>query len=341
MEQDGNDVRARLVRRSTALRALRRVLDDQGFVEVDTPILVPGPGLEPHIDPLSCLVRPGADAAPLRRFLITSPELSMKRLLAKGASRIYQLGHVFRDGEATKRHAPEFAMLEWYRAPGTLDEIVDDTAALIGAVARALTGGALLSSEAYGTIDVAPPFPRVSVVDAFARFAGVDLLDALRRTADGDADALPAAARRAGFALRPGADFEDAFFQVMADAVEPAIGRDKPCVLERWPAQTAVLARRCDDEPLLAARFELYAGGLELCNAFDELTDPVEQRARFLQDNRARRALGKEELPIDEDFLADLPALPRSAGNALGVDRVLMLVLGASRIDDVVAMPFR
>ena len=325
----------RIRRRHAAFRAIRRVLDDDGFLEVDTPLLVACPGLEPHIDPLSTTVRFGADAQAQRRFLITSPELRMKRLLAAcagaGAPRLYQLGHVFRDGEATKRHAVEFTMLEWYRAGGTLDDLVDDCGRLLRAVAQDVIGSLTTSAG----VDLAAPFDRVTVADAFARFAGVDLVDALQRTSDGDGDALPAAARRAGLALRPGADFEDAFFSIMSDRVEPNIGRARPCVVERWPAQMAVLARRCDDDPLFAARFELYAGGLELCNAFDELTDPVEQRARFAADNRARRALGKEALPLDEDFLAALASVPRSAGNALGVDRALMVVLGTDRIADV------
>jgi elongation factor P--(R)-beta-lysine ligase len=129
--------------------------------------------------------------------------------------------------------------------------------------------------------------------------------------------------------------------------VEPSLPRDRPTLVERWPAPMAVLARRCDDDPLFAARFEIYAFApsgarpLELCNAFDELTDPVEQRARFLEDNAKRRALGKPELPVDEEFLAALAALPRSAGCALGVDRLLMLLLDAPHIDDVTALPWR
>jgi lysyl-tRNA synthetase class 2 len=158
---------------------------------------------------------------------------------------------------------------------------------------------------------------------------------------EGNAAALADRARAQGMHLRPGADFDDAFFDVMGKCVEPKIGHRELFVVERWPAQMAVLARKCDDDPLFAERFEIYVGGLELCNAFDELTDPVEQRARFLDDNRARRALGKRELPLDEDFLRALGSMPRTAGIALGFDRLLMWLTGAAHIDDVHVLAWR
>ena len=333
-------------RRAAALRALRETLWARDFVETDTPLLVPGPGLEPHIDPLvvdvrTDLVGPGA----ARLWLITSPELGLKRVVASGVPRVFQLGHVFRDGEHTRRHVPEFALLEWYRGPGTLDDILDDTLALIRAVA-AVVGNA-------SGLDLDAPPERLTLAEAFHQHAHVDLDAAIDETAAGDDGALARRAVAAGIGL-VGAErmgFDDAFFAVMDQVIEPAIGHARLCVLERWPATMAVLARRCDDDPRYAMRFELYgqhapragAGGcLELCNAFDELRDPVEQRARFEDDNDVRARLGKPVLPLDEDFLAALPSLPSpTAGNALGVDRVLMLLLGASTIDEVLAQPFR
>jgi lysyl-tRNA synthetase class 2 len=331
-----NDL-ARIRRRHDALWAVRTFFVERGFLELDTPLLVPAPGLEPHIDPLAVDVRTTLDGQPERRWLITSPELALKRALAAlsgaGAPKIFQLGHVFRDGERTRRHLPEFTMLEWYRAGaeggGTIDALVEDAEALCAAVAKAL-----------GVAAPPTPFRRTTVEQIFAEHARVDLRDALVRMRDGDARALVRAVEATGEVLRPGADFEDVFFHVMMKA-EDVIGRDRPVVVERWPAQMAVLARRCDDDPLFATRFEIYAGGLELANAFDELTDPVEQRARFLDDNAARRALGKAELPLDEAFLSALGALPRSAGCALGIDRLLMFLLGARQIDDVTALPWR
>ncbi|HEY4220227.1 MAG TPA: EF-P lysine aminoacylase EpmA [Myxococcota bacterium] len=315
--------------RSDALFAVRAFLKARGFLEVDTPLLVPGPGLEPHIDPLSSSVRTDFNAAPVERFLITSPELALKRLLAAGNERIFQLGHVFRDGERTKRHLPEFTLLEWYRAGGTLDDLVNDHEQMFAAVAEALKVNA-----------PAVPFQRAEVADLFEEHAGIDLDSAL--TAEGlAAGELVARARAAGIALRPGADFDDAFFAIMGDKVEPQIGRERPVVVSRWPASMAVLANLCEDDPRYALRFEVYASGLELSNAYDELTDATVQRARFADDNAKRRALGKRELPVDEDFLAALPRMPKSAGVALGFDRLLMLLLRIDAIDEVTPLAWR
>ncbi|MBM4281311.1 MAG: EF-P lysine aminoacylase GenX [Deltaproteobacteria bacterium] len=336
--QAPGDAVARLVRRDAALRAVRAFFHDRGFVEADTPQLVPGPGLEPHIDPLAVAVRTDLlSTATSPRWLITSPELALKRVVAAGAPRVFQLVHVFRDGERTARHSPEFTMLEWYRGPGTLDEILDDTVQLVRAVA-AVVGNA-------SGVDLSAAVERVSCADAFAR-AGVDLSAALDETAAGDVDALPRRVRATGDLLPGALGFDDAFFHVMAAHVEPSIGRERLGVVEAWPASMAVLARLDERDPRYARRFEVYAhgraGSLELCNAFDELTDAREQRARFDDDNATRARLGKPVLPLDADFLAALPKMPSpSAGNALGFDRLLMLLTGAERIDDVLALPWR
>jgi lysyl-tRNA synthetase class 2 len=329
---------ARVQRRDAALRAVRAFFAARGFVEADTPQLVPGPGLEPHIDPLAVRVRPDlVSTATTTRWLITSPELALKRIVAGGVDKVFQLVHVFRDGERTRRHSPEFTMLEWYRGPGTLEDILDDTTGVIAAVAAAV-------GNASG-LDLLAPVERLTCAEAFSR-CGVDLSAALDETRAGDDAALPRRVRATG-ALLPGAPgFDDAFFHVMGTGVEPAIGHTRLAMIERWPASMAVLARLHDDDPRYARRFELYAQGragcLELCNAFDELTDAVEQRARFHDDNALRARLGKEVLPLDEDFLAALPRMPRpSAGNALGFDRLLMLLGGAADIDDVTALPWR
>lgn len=331
---------ARLRRRHTALRALRQWLWRHDFIEADTPQLVPGPGLEPQIDPL--VVDVALDllhAHRERRWLITSPELALKRVVAGGVPRVFQLGHVFRDGERTRRHHPEFTLLEWYRGPGTLDEILDDTLALIRVVAAAV--GNVTAVD----VDAAPDV--LDVADAFARFAGIDLGAAIDETNAGDANALPRRARAVGEVI-VGDDvgFDDAFFHVMTTRIEPQIGRERLCVLQRWPASMAVLARVDVDDPRYARRFEIYGhsqlGCLELCNAFDELTDAAEQRRRFEADNDLRAQLGKPRLPLDEAFLAALPSMPSpSAGNALGVDRLLMLLTDAADIDDVTALSWR
>ncbi|MDP2345081.1 MAG: EF-P lysine aminoacylase EpmA [Deltaproteobacteria bacterium] len=327
--------RARLQRRDRALRAARAFFHERDFIEADTPQLVPAPGTEPHIDALPVSVRLSmtTTTTTASRFLITSPELALKRVIAAGVPRVFQIVHVFRDGERGRRHIPEFTMLEWYRGPGTLADVVDDTLGLIGAVANAIGN--------QSGVDVAAAPESFTVAEAFLRFAKVDLGAALDEMRAGDALALPRRVQATGEMLRPGADFDDAFFQVMGNHVEPAIGNDRLAFLHRWPAQMAVLAR-LDDDPRYARRFEAYARGLELCNAFDELTDADEQRARFVADNATRRALGKPEVPLDEDFLQALPDMPSpSAGNALGFDRLLMLLAGADDIDDVTALPFR
>ncbi len=342
------DTRARIQRRDRALRAVRGFFHARGFVEADTHQLVPAPGTEPHIDPLAVPVRLRLDATRAStRWLITSPELALKRVVAAGVHKVFQLVHVFRDGERTRLHCPEFTMIEWYRGPGTLADIVDDTMGLIRAVAQAVGNSS--------TVDVDAAPEHVAVVDAFRRFADIDLDAALDEMAAGDPLALPKRVRAAGESLLASADFDDAFFHVMGTRVEPRIGAHRIAVVERWPAQMAVLAR-LDDDPRYARRFEAYgqsrtgdgAGGhhgttsLELCNAYDELTDADEQRARFAADNRVRQQLGKPEIPIDEEFLAALPRLPTpTAGNALGFERLLMLLTSAADIDDVAALPWR
>lgn len=329
-----------LVRRAAALRALREHLWAKGFIEVDTPQLVPGPGLEPHIDPLSVDVRlslHGVDAQ--RRYLITSPELALKRVVSQGQDKVFQLGHVWRDGEVTARHSPEFTLLEWYRGPGTLDEIMADTVDLVGAVA------AVVDNASDVDLGAAPDV--VSVKDAFAAH-GIDLDAAIDDDVAGrGAAAFAAAAVAAGVAMvGDGHAFDDVFFAVMDQLVEPALSPSRLSFLTRWPASMAVLARVCDDDARYAQRFECYAQShgrcLELCNAFDELRDPIEQRRRFEDDNATRRRLGKPELPLDEAFLSALPGLPEpTAGNALGVDRLLMLLMNTDNIADVMTLPFR
>jgi lysyl-tRNA synthetase class 2 len=318
--------------RDAALRAVREFFHARDFVEIDAPQLIVAPTTEPHIDPLHTQVTPGVDEPPVRRFLHTSPEIVLKRALAHGVERCFCLSHVFRDGERTAQHLPEFTLLEWYRAGEDSESLIADCEALLAQVS---------SSVAPQRPAPQAPFDRARVAALFTEHAGVDLPAALDEMAAGDDGALVRRVRAAGHALREGADFEDAFFHVMTARVEPAIGRERPIVVERWPRQMAMLSRLCDDDPRFAERFELYAGGLELANAYLELTDPVEQRARFEADNAARRALGKEPLPVDELFLRELEDMPAAAGIALGFDRLLMLVTGATRIDDVIVAPWR
>jgi lysyl-tRNA synthetase class 2 len=314
----------------------RRLLGALGYEEVETPTLVPAPGMEPHLAPFEAAFHPeqGGGIRPL--WLITSPEYAMKRLLAEGFERIFQLSRVFRDGELSATHNPEFTMLEFYRAGTDYRGIMADLERLIEAAARALDPAGESRVERQGRrLDLAAPFERLTVQEAFARHAGVDLA-----ACRGEGGRLRAAARAAGHEAGPdGEPFEDAFFRLMLTAVEPRLGADRPTFLVDWPASMAALSRLKADDPRWAERFELYAGGLELANGFTELNDPVEQRARLLEEQALRRRLGRPALPLDEPFLAALARMPDAGGVAVGFDRLLMLLTGAPSIDEVLLFP--
>jgi lysyl-tRNA synthetase class 2 len=308
----------RLRARARAIAAVRAFFEARGFLEVDTPAVVPSPGLDVHLDALAVPGAAGPSFADGTGYLITSPEYQMKRLLAGGVPRAYQICHAFRAGEVGERHNPEFTMLEWYRAFASMDEVVADTEALVRHVAEALGAGAAIDPGG-ARVDLAAPFERLPVAAAFARFAGV-----------GEEDALDMATRD-----------EDRFFRLLVEVVEPALARSpRPVFLVDYPAPFASLARLSARDPRVAERFELYVAGVELCNGFGELTDPVEQRARLVRDQAERRRIGKPAYPIDERFLAALEeGMPPSAGNALGLDRLIAVCLGTTRIADVLAFP--
>ncbi|GAJ29546.1 EF-P lysine aminoacylase EpmA [Acidomonas methanolica] len=311
-----------LHRRAALLRGVRGFFDARGYVEVETPYVVPSPGEEVH---LRCfrteLERP--DGGKETRFLHTSPEFAMKRIVAATGLRVFQMARVWRNGEASALHAPEFTMLEWYRPGAGLADLMDETEALL----RALLPPKLDRRE--GELSIAAPFERLTMAEAFARHVGVDLL-----AIGEDAAALAAAS---GTRLRAGETWEDLFFRLLLERIEPRIGRDRPCFLTHWPSAQAALARRDPADPRVALRFELYAGGIELANAFEELTDPVEQRARFEADRARRMTLHPDQnWSLDEAFLSELGAMPPCSGIALGFDRLVLLAVGAARLSDIV-----
>jgi elongation factor P--(R)-beta-lysine ligase len=286
--------------RSRILRSIREFFHQRDFTEVETPVRLRTPALELHID-----AEPSGGY-----FLRTSPEFHMKRLLAAGADRLFQLGPCFRRNERGDRHHPEYTMLEWYRANADSNDILVDAKALITAVARDVLGRTDLVYR--GTpIELWPVWERIAVADAFKQFAGWD----------------PAAAFNA-----------DRFDLDLVEKVEPQLPRNLPVVLADYPAEAAALARRRESDPRVADRWELYIGGLELANAYSELTDPAEQRARFEAWAARRREMGKEVYPLDEEFLAALESgLPPCAGIALGVDRLVMLLTDSPSLDSVIA----
>jgi lysyl-tRNA synthetase class 2 len=292
-------IQANLVLRARLLAAVRAFFQAAGYLEVETPVRIPAPAPEAHIDPLAA-----GDW-----YLQTSPELAMKRLLAAGYPRIFQICRCFRGGERGHRHLPEFTLLEWYTAHADYRQMMRQTAALVREAITRLTGGPQLVYQGR-TIDLAGPFDRLTVHAAFERWA----------------DCTPTAALAA-----------DRFDEIVALEIEPQLGRERPVFLYDYPAACAALARRRADRPDLAERFELYIDGVELCNGFSELTDADEQRRRFADECARRRRAGKTVPPMPEAFLAALPAMPPSAGNALGLDRLAMLLADSTTIDDVTA----
>ncbi len=329
--------KARNARARARLAAtVREALGAMGYEEVETPVLVPAPGMEPHIQAFQADFVPEAGGAPRPLFLHTSPEYAMKRLLAEGFSRIFQLARVFRNGEVTRTHNPEFTLLELYRAGTDYAGVMADLERVVEAAARSLSAdGAPRASRGGRELDLAAPFERLAVAEAFRRHAGVDLA-----ACAGDAARLAEAARRAGHDPGPpGEAFDDVFFRVMLDAVEPRIGLTRPTYLVDWPAPMAALSRVKRDDPHLAERFELYAGGLELANGFSELTDAAEQRRRLVEEQAQRRRLGHRAYPLDEAFLEAVGRMPEAGGVAVGLDRLLMLLTGAEAIEDVLLFP--
>ncbi len=306
-----------LRRRTLLTQATRAFFEGRGYTEVETPYAVATPGEEVHLRAWRTR-RHLPDGTGRDLWLHTSPEFSMKRLLVAGSGPIFQLARVWRDWEGSRRHLGEFTMLEWYRPGLSFEGLMNETEALLRAV-------------------LPPPFwargfERVTVAEAFRRWAGADVL-----ATEGDAAGLAA---QAGADLRAGEDWEDLFFRLLLERVEPQLGRERPTFLTHWPASQAALARRDDGDRRVALRFELFVGGMELANAFEELTDPAEQASRFRHDRARREFLYGPGWRMDDDFLAALGhGMPPASGIALGFDRLAMLAAGAGRIEQVLWMP--
>lgn len=328
--------RASLMLRARLTAALRDWFAARDFVEVETPALQISPGLEPHLHAFATDLD-APDGARRRLYLHTSPEFAMKKLLAAGEARIFQLAHVFRNAERSDTHHPEFAMLEWYRAGTDYAALMADCADLL----RALAGIAerpIVSFRAM-SCDLTVEPERLSLAEAFDRYAGIDLLASAPDPLIPDVDRLARAAMAVGIAPHEGDSWEDLFFRILFERIEPHLGSGRPTILMQYPVSMAALARPSPIEPRVAERFELYVAGVELANAFSELTDPAVQRARFEADMEVKQRLYGQRYPIDEDFLAALAIMPDAAGIALGWDRLVMLLAGKERIDDVLWAP--
>ncbi|HKJ04770.1 MAG TPA: EF-P lysine aminoacylase EpmA [Geopsychrobacteraceae bacterium] len=286
--------RDRLIERARIVQSIRAFFISQDYLEVETPQRLPVNAPERHIDAVAC-----GDWD-----LQTSPELAMKRLLAAGYNKIFQLTHCWRDQERGQRHLPEFTMLEWYQSDCDYRETMKECERLL----RHLVPTGTLHYRKI-VIDLTAPFERLTVIEAFQRYCQCDVSQALK---------------------------DGRFDELIAYEIEPHLGRERPTILYDYPAELAALARRKPEQPELAERFELYIAGLEVANAFSELTEVNEQRHRFETDEAARRGLGKQPRPLPEPFLVEMESLPPSAGIALGVDRLVMLLTNTETIDDVV-----
>jgi lysyl-tRNA synthetase class 2 len=327
-----------LLARNRIVGAFRRHFEAEGFVEVEAAALQISPGNETHLHAFATdLVEP--DGARQRFYLHTSPEFAMKKLLAAREPKIFDFARVFRNRERSALHDPEFTLLEWYRAGESYERIMQDCAALLAIAAEA--AGALFFRFRRRTADPFAPPERLTVVDAFARHAGIDLAASLPTAPDGapDRERFADQARTIGIRLAEDDTWSDIFSRIMVDRIEPELGLGRATILYDYPVSEAALARRKPSDPRLAERFELYVCGVVLANAFGELTDPAEQRRRFEADMEEKMRIYGERYPIDDDFLAALAVMPPASGIALGLDRLVMLATGAERIDQVVWTP--
>jgi len=334
----------RLRARAAIAAAVRGFFAARDFVEVETPALQISPGLEPSLSAFATeLHAPGAAEAH-RLYLHTSPEFAMKKLLAGGVPRLFQLARVFRNEERSATHHPEFTMLEWYRADAGWRDVAADCEALLVAALDAapakLRGGIAGFARGGLVCDPGAAWQYLTVAEAFRRHCGIDLLSTAPDPDRPSAELLAAEAARVGVRTAAGDGWDDIFFRLFLDRIEPQLGIGTPTVLHDWPVSMAALARRSPADPRVCERFELFVCGLELANAFGELTDAAEQRRRFESDRARRQALRGEAYPIDEDFLAALEhGLPESAGIALGFDRLVMLATGAATLEETLWAP--
>ena len=321
--------------RARIKEAVRRHFTHSGFTEVETPALQVSPGHETHVSAYRTTAI-GSDGIATPLTLHTSPELTCKKLLAAGMERLFTLAPVYRNRERGRLHHPEFLMLEWYRVGESLDTLVGDAALLLRSAATIAGTGRLrhcgLECDPYLAPEILP------TCEAFHRHAGIDLAAMLPPARD-SRSRLAAAARDHGLRVAADDTWSDLFSKILSALVEPRLGIGRPTFLTRYPASEAALARLCPDDPCFAERFELYCCGVEVANAFGELTDPVEQRRRFVEAEDERERIYGERLALDEDFLAALAIMPECCGIALGFDRLVMLATGADSVEAVMWAP--
>jgi len=325
------DRRPFLLARNRITAAFRAWFTERDFTEAETAVLQLSPGNEAHLHAFATeLIAPDASRTPL--YLHTSPEFTAKKLLAAGEPRLFTFARVFRNRERSALHHPEFTMLEWYRANEPYDALIDDCAALMRAAAEA-AGTRRFTWRGREADPFAAP-ERIRVAEAFARYAGIDPLAMLD-----DRDALAAAAKALGMRVAEDDTWADVFSRIIVEKIEPNLGVGRATILDEYPVSEAALARPTAHDARVAERFELYVCGVEIANAFGELTDAAEQRRRFEAEMAEKERVHGERYPLDEDFLAALAQMPPASGIALGFDRLVMLATGAQRIEQVLWTP--
>lgn len=327
------DRRPLLLARNRIAAGIRQWFEAQEFVEADCGALQVSPGNEAHLHAFATRMI-GPDGTNHTRYLHTSPEFTCKKLLAAGETRLFSLAKVYRNRERTDLHAPEFTMLEWYRAREDYRSVMADCIELLRLGARSVGTDRLRYKDRTADPFRDPEY--LTVAEAFRRHADVDLLATLDGERRADRDAL---ARQSPVRFADDDTWSDIFSRILSELVEPQLGQDRPTLLYEYPAVEAALARVCPHDRRVAERFELYACGVELANGFGELTDPLEQRRRFIDEMALKQQLYGESYPLDEDFLAALSLMPEASGVALGLDRLVMLATGAARIDQVLWTP--
>jgi lysyl-tRNA synthetase class 2 len=315
---------------------VRRYFADEGFTEVECGALQVSPGNEAHLHAFETQSI-STNGSRKRLYLHTSPEFACKKLLAAGERRIFTFAPVYRNREHGDLHAPEFTMLEWYRAGEPYDSVIADCLNILN-LAAGEAGTSIFRFRGRET-GIAKPPQRLSVAEAFRRYASIDLATTVSDEGVPDGDALARAARAAGIELAENDHWSDIFSRVLTERIEPRLGLEQPTILDRYPRCEAALARATPDDPRFAERFELYLCGVELANGFGELTDPHEQRRRFEREMTEKERIYGERYPIDEDLLDALAHMPEASGVALGFDRLVMLATGAGRITNVMWTP--
>lgn len=315
------------------IRTIRKFFEAQDFWEVETPILQVCPVMDTHILGIKADIRGPDHKIDRTRYLHTSPEFAMKKLLVAGLPKIFQICHVFRDAEASARHSVEFTMIEWYRAQDDYRQIMRDCVELLRFCATEM------KIKAYSYRDkICDPFAECDIItvdEAFRKYAGIRLADFLE-----DRDGFENAVKDAGIRTAHDDSWDDLFFRVMDAKIEPHLGNGAPTILCEYPVSMASLARRKADDPRFAERFELYMCGVEIANAFGELTDAKEQALRFEEELAAKEKLYGDTYPVDTDFIEALEfGMPESSGIALGIDRLAMLAVGTDQIEDILWTP--